>query len=471
MERGGQYEEASEILLAHPPFHAESPPKRVELSIAAARAAGLFFFNGHEDLAGPFFEISAGLNTGSDASLTSELRLDILAGRYRKAADESLVRAHRYPNPYAYRDYLSFLHAFGRSDEAWRGFSQVANSFDIGEVWVSALVGQRREGLSEPQIREWLNRPGIRDAKFRGQRFAMRYAVLVNASDHETPRDLGALVEQIEGEPTAWIDTEGYLARTSPSDPNGVELKPPSSFTTDKPRPPSGTRVKSEFAYFGAAYTAIQHGDPSRAVEELKAMAAYYPIESADFSFAIPYFAWAAAKTGDKVELEKYVMTPGGDDFRVRFDFFLARAFFAGIKQKDSARARELLANSLPEHPFTDNRPVLVEYQYAQACEWLYKETKDQGFRDMLLAWVKSEQRVHPTLAWAYAMEYTYAPTAERRLRALAMTLYLDPKSERIASATAADRRAAEAWGRGHNPFLNESGATGVSGVAAVARD
>jgi hypothetical protein len=469
VERGGKYEEVSELFLAHPSFHAKSPPKRVELSNDAARAADLFFLNGHEDLAGPFFGISAGLNTGSNASLTSEVRLDILAGRYRKAADESLARAQRYPNPYAYRDYLSFLHAFDRSDEAWSAFSQVASAFDIGEVWVSALVGQRREGLSESQIREWLSRPGIRDAKFRGQRFAMRYAVLVNAADHEPPRDLGALVEQIEGEPTAWIDTEGYLARTSPSDPTGVQLNPPSSFKTEKPRPPSGTRVKSEFAYFGAAYAAIQRGDPAKAVEELKTMATYYPIESPDFSYAIPYFAWAAAKTGDKAELEKYVMTQGGDDVRVRFDFFLARAFFAGIKQKDSARARELLANSLPGHPNTDNRPVLVEYQYAQACEWLYKETKDQGFRDMLLAWVKSEQRVHPTMAWAYAMEYAYAPTAERRLRALAMTLYLDPKSERIASATADDRRAAEAWGKAHNPFLNDGGATGVSGVAAVA--
>ena len=84
---------------------------------------------------------------------------------------------------------------------------------------------------------------------------------------------------------------------------------------------------------------------------------------------------------------------------------------------------------------------------------------------------LKSEQAVHPTMAWAYAMEYAYAPTADRRLRALAMTLYLDPKSQRIATATAADRRAAEAWGKGHNPFLNDSGAMRVSEVAAVARE
>ena len=469
VERGGKYEEASEIFLAHPPFHAESPGKRVDLSIAAARAANLFLANGHEDLAGPFLQISADLNTGSNASLMSEQYLDVLAGRYRKAADEALESGRRYPNAYAYRDYLSFLHAFGRRDEAWSGFSQVASSFDNGEVWVSALVGQRRDGLGEPQIRAWLMKPGIRDAKFRGQRFALRYAVLANASDHEPPRDLGALVEQIEGEPAAWIDEEGYTARPHPLDPVGPEILPTSSFATDRPRLPSGTHVKSEFIYFGTAYEAIQHGDPGKAVEQLKAMAAFYPIERADFSYAIPYLAWAAAKTGDKIEFEKYVTTHGDD--QVRFDFFLARAFFAGIKRKDFALARELLANALPGHPNTDNRPVLVEYQYAQACEWLYKETKDQGFRDMLLAWLKSQQTVRPIMAWAYAMEYTYATTAERRLRALAMTLYLDPKSERIGSATAADRRAAEAWGKQHNPFLHDGGAAGLSGVAAVARE
>ena len=449
VEHGGNYEDAQKLFLAHPPFHRESPPNPVELSNSAYDAANFFFWNGHENLASPFFEISARLQTGSEAGM------DILAGRYHRAADESLARARRYPSAYAYRDYLSFLHAFGLGEAAWSGFSQVASSFDNAQVWVSALVGQRRDGLSEPQIREWLKRSGIRDAKFRGTRLALGYAVLVNAADHEPPRDLGSLVEALEGEPRAWIDNDGNLTWPDAVDQNTFHFLLPSSFAGGRPREPKGTRVKSEFAYFGAAYAAIHYGDFEAAVKDLDEMAAHYPIERQNYSYAVPYLAWAAAKTGDKIGFEKYVAAHG--DLIGRFDFLLARAFFSGVMHKDPARARALLVSALPEHPMTDNRPVLVEYQYAQACEWLFKETGDHAFVDVLLAWLKSQQVVHPTRAWAYAMEYAYAPSPARRRRALAMTLYLDPTSERITSATRKERRDAQAWAEVHNPFLHEA--------------
>ena len=467
VERGGKYEEAAEIFLAHPPFQQESVSNRVLLGNYASEAGNFFFWNGREDLSVPFFEISAGLRTGSESMMSANIRLDILAGRYAEAADASLGRARRYPGAYPYRDYLSFLHAFGYDEAAWEGFSQVASSFDNAQAWVAALVGHRREGSSEAQIREWLKKPGIRDARFRGNRFALRYAVLVNASDHEPPRDLGALVEELEGEPVAWIDSEGYLARPHPQDPTGIEVLPPSSFAAGAPSPAEGTRVKSEFAYFGAAYASIQHGELDAAVEELVEMAARYPIETAEYSYVLPYLAWAAAKTGDEIEFERYVMANGGYD--VRFDTFLARAFFAAVKAKDPVLARDLLVRALPRHPYTDNRPVLIEYQYAQACEWLFRETRDEAFRDLLLAWVKSQQAVQPTHAWPYAMEYVYARDAERRLRALAMTLYLDPASPRIAPATAAERRAAAVWGEKHNPFLPESSSGELEETESIA--
>lgn len=467
VEHGGDYEDVQKLFLAHPPFHRGSPPNPVELSNTAYDAANFFFWNGHENLARPFFEISARLQTGSESGMASQIRLDILAGRYHRAADESLARARRYPSAYAYRDYLSFLHAFGLGEAAWSGFSQVASSFDNAQVWVSALVGQRRDGLSEPQIREWLKRSGIRDAKFRGTRFALRYAVLVNASDHEPPRDLGSLVEALEGEPEAWIDSDGNLTWPDAVDQNSFHFLLPSSFAGGRPREPKGTRVKSEFAYFGAAYAAIHYGDFDAAVKELDEMAAHYPIERQNYSYAVPYLAWAAAKTGDMIGFEKYVAAHG--DLVGRFDFLLARAFFSGVMHKDPARARELLVSALPEHPTTENRPVLVEYQYAQACEWLFKETGDHAFVDVLLAWVKSQQVVHPTRAWAYAMEYAYAQSPARRRRALAMTLYLDPTSERITSATRKERREAQAWGEEHNPFLHETDESDVAGSARTA--
>ena len=124
--------------------------------------------------------------------MTSQIRLNILEERYQSAVEGSYERAQRYPDAYPFRDFLSFLHALGYGEEAWDGFSQVATAFDNPQIWVSALVGQRRAGLSEPEIRAWLKQPGIRDARFRNNLFAPRYAVLVNASDHEPPEDLGS---------------------------------------------------------------------------------------------------------------------------------------------------------------------------------------------------------------------------------------------------------------------------------------
>jgi hypothetical protein len=178
----------------------------------------------------------------------------------------------------------------------------------------------------------------------------------------------------------------------------------------------------------------------------------------------VPYFAWAAAKSGDAAVFEKYL----DETYRVMpaFDLNLARAFIHGVR-KDTVRAGELLDSALRAHPFTDYRPVLVEYQWAEACEWLYLETGDKRFVDMLLAWVVSQQKVQPTHAWPYAMEYTYAPDPARKRRALAMTLYLDPKSPRIREASAQERADAEAWGVMNNQFLQQKDPPGPGGPTA----
>jgi hypothetical protein len=456
IQEHGRWKEAAELLLANPYFHSESPPQPVKVSNDAYDTGSIFYWGGHEELAIPFYEVAVKLRTGAESQMTSEIRLNILAGRYQQAAAGSYARAQRYEDVSAFRDFLSFLHALGYGEAAWDGFSQVASSFADPQIWVSALVGHRLEGKEEPEIRAWLKQPGIRDAQFRGSLFASRYAVLVNTSDHETPEDLGALVEEIEGEPASRVVRPGEHARPNPDDPGGMSWPVPrSAYAELLSIPPArvGTPVKSELAFFAGAYAALSHGRFDVAVEEFKAMANHYPIEWPGYTFALPYFAWAAAKTGDGAGFEKFLDAykhpqPG-------FDVNLAHAFFHGAR-KDTERALELLDKALRARPSTDRRPVLVEYQYAQACEWLYQETKGEAFVDALLAWVVSQQAVQPTHAWPYAMEYAYARTPERKLRALAMTLYLDPKSPRIRAATAEERAEAEAWGAKNNPFLQE---------------
>ncbi len=90
-------------------------------------------------------------------------------------------------------------------------------------------------------------------------------------------------------------------------------------------------------------------------------------------------------------------------------------------------------------------------------CEWIYGETHDPRFIERLLQWTDSYQRVQPTQAWPYAMEYTYSRPGPRRVRALALTLYLDPKSPRIKRATPGEVKEARGWLKTNNPFLKHS--------------
>ena len=450
IQASGDYSEASKVFLSYPEFRKQNPIEPVELSNDAYGAGNIFFSQGKSDLAKPLYQIAADLDTGSGATMSSKQRLLILAGNYKDAADQSLEIAIRYAQAYAYRDYLSLLHVLGRSDEAWAGFSQVMAAFDLPQTWVSALVGQRMQGMDETALRVWLMKPEIRGAKFHSHQFTQYYAILWNATDRMPPADLGAMIEQIEGPPVAHIDSGRFLLRPAPGDDTHYVLVRPSPFRFDKTSSlPEGAAVKSDLAFFADAYTALRHGEYDKAVQKFVAMADRYPVEGFGGSYALPYFAYAAAKTGDAIGFEKYVNSLNRN---ADFDGLLARAYFAGVR-KDTATARAALQAAFRVRPHSDDRPILTEYQYAEACEWILRETEDPQFRTMLLDWVGAHQRIQPTHAWAYAIQYTYEKSAAERLRALAMTYYLDPASERIKTATPLELDQAEQWFRDHNPF------------------
>ncbi len=93
------------------------------------------------------------------------------------------------------------------------------------------------------------------------------------------------------------------------------------------------------------------------------------------------------------------------------FDVWLSRAYFAAVrKQPDLAAAA--LTRAFNVRPHSDALPLLTEYQYAQACEIVGKETGDARFTRMLLDWARKHQKVQPAYAWAYAVEAQYSTIA-----------------------------------------------------------
>jgi hypothetical protein len=452
LKSGGAPEEAAQVLLQFPEFHKQHPQDPFAVSNSANDAGSLFYALGLPALTRPFYRIAADLDTGSDASLSDAQRLKLLDGDYRGAAQIALQRGNRFGNANAYRDYLSLLHVTGQGDQAWQAFMELRDAFDSPQIWISALIAQRLAGRSETEIRAWLLRPEIRGAHSLAHRFATHEALWAFSTDRTPPIDLGALIEQLDGPPVARADTRnGTTQIPHPSKPDATALVSSSHFRDGKrAQLPDGTLIKSEQAFFADAYAALRHGQFDAALQRFDNMADHYQVEH----YALAYFAYAAAKTGDHERLEAYIETLTGPAHNVNssFDQLLAKAFFAG-QRKDTNAALKLLRQAQRLRPYTDDRPVITEYQYAEACEWLYQDTGDRRFVAELLDWARKQQTVQPLLAWSYSVQYEYESPGAARTRALAMTEYLDPASPRIREASRTERVAAQAWLDEHAPF------------------
>jgi hypothetical protein len=410
MDRG-EYGEAAKVFLGYPGFDITNRSDAVARANYSYDAGSQLYWLGQAELAKPLYEFAAGLDTGSDASMTSAARLDLLAGDYASAAEKSLQRAKRYSSVYAYRDYLSLLHAMGHGEQAWLGFSQVATQFDLPQVWVAALVGQRKEGLSAAGFKKWVMQPQIRNARFRDQQFAPHYTLMWSATDTESPADLGRLIDTLEGSPA----------------------------------------VRSSLALFADAYVPLRAGHHAVALEKFGAFIERYPLDGAVAnSYPLAYMAAASAARGDPLKLEKHLDRPRRQDF----DSWLAKAFFHAHR-REVGQAENALRQAFQRRPHTDYRPILTEFQFADACEWIYRITGETRFKDMLLDWSTRHQQIQPTHAWAYAMQYTHESDPVAKARALAMTLYLDPKSRRTAKAKPAEIAEAKQWLQSNKPFAH----------------
>jgi len=112
---------------------------------------------------------------------------------------------------------------------------------------------------------------------------------------------------------------------------------------------------------------------------------------------------------------------------------------------------------ALAIRPYTEERPILVEYQYAEICEWLFELTKQQAFRKVAIDWAKVNQQIQPWHSWAYAMEAKLTQNPKDRKRALGIALYLDKDSLRIRQFSSKEKAAAEAAFKRNNIFQHSA--------------
>ena len=454
--QNGDAEAAARAYLSYPGFksHRTDPADLIANSNYAFAAGSGLYWRGALKPARKLYQIAASNDDGSYASISSAGRLALLSGDLRGYLRGSFEAAQRYQGPFSYRDYLSMLHAFGFHQQAWAGFNALVDRFPQPEVWVSALVGQRMAGTTPEQLKQWLLGDRIRSAHYLGRSFTADFAVLWNSIDREPSSDLTKLLDEIQGPSQATVESDGLsTSRPSWTQEGSFDLLPPSEFRrAARPRAPVGSPVRAERTMFADAYVDLRAGRYADAVRKFDDLAAHYPLETTQERYVVPYFAYASAKAGDPLHFEEFLRSArvGGD-----FAAFLAGAFFEGLHGHKS-EALDFLKAAFYNRPFENKDPIFSEYRYAEACEWLYNDTREDAYRQRALEWARMQQRVRPDLSWIYALEARLLAPGPERMRALAMTLYLDPRAKVVETLPEREKSELTHWLDHNNPFTRQ---------------
>jgi hypothetical protein len=193
-----------------------------------------------------------------------------------------------------------------------------------------------------------------------------------------------------------------------------------------------------------------------RVVHDMRVQSAWFNHYNVKYSF-VPYYVLSAAKVGaaDRAMTAVELFgVPSVPEFRrlSEHDLNLARGIAAAMRGDHKAGEKYLNA-ARGTMPAPGANFLSPDYMYVEICETLAKETGQRRYLELALDWSKRMQRYEPWTAWAYAFEAKYAKPGPERTRALALAMYLDPLSERIAGIDKASKDEAERWLKSNNPF------------------
>lgn len=453
--RDGASEQAASVFKSYPGIGKPSEVNAVELSNYAYVAGSLFYWSGQFNLAVPLYEVAAGLRTGSEASMTAEMRLRLLKRDYTSALQTSFERGQRYRSAFAFRDSIGLLHAMGRSKEAWDAFNMIAAQMDDPQPWETALVGQHIGGVSEKQITDWAS---MWRKAGRRYPYAPMHLLRAGVTDRMPSAGLAASIATVDRPVWKLQDMFGAVVAATEEPnvhvvlgPRAVEDATLARGMFDKTEK---VRVRSHFVQFAEAYRQIRDGQFEAARAGLEQAASLYDVRNESLGYLLPYYAYAAARARNVGGVQAVL-----DSFPPQeraFDYQLSKAVIAALQAKPD-EAMQHLKLALHRRPFTGRRPVFPEYQYAELCEWLFEATKEPRYRDAALSWARQNQAFQPWFAWAYAMEAKLATTPQERARAIAMTHYLDRNSERLSKLPPAEVEAALREYGQRNPFRTKA--------------
>jgi hypothetical protein len=432
----GRPDEAASVFLSYPGLNGKSVKSPVEAANVAGDMGNYFYSSGDFSLAIPLYRIAASQGSGTAAEMASAARMKVLEGDVDGAFADSLERAQRYHDSYAYRDLFSIMHAKKSSEQAWSGFNTLVGQRHDFALWQSALVGHHMGGSSEAQVTQWAEQAALQRAGNRIS-YATSYLVMFATTDRIPSQSLAAVITDID-RPT-WQFEDGALSVVRPDaeDPEQHILGPPGVINSYGVLPigafndPMKHRVRPALSYFVDGYRAVKRHDFFGARKIFDEASGLYDMAATQSSYMLPYFALASAKAGSDVSDVTAILSRFSPNER-GFDYQLTSAVLEGIRGKAGESLASLRLARYRGPKSDDNRPTLPQYTYGDICEILYGFTKNEKFRDEALDWARSRERAEPWYSWSYAIDAALARDPNARDRALAMLFYLDPGSSHL---------------------------------------
>ncbi|MEK6744995.1 MAG: hypothetical protein AABZ15_15365 [Nitrospirota bacterium] len=401
----------------------------VALSNYAYNAGKVLRWAGEFHEAKPFFELSAGYDTGSASGMSSEYLLALYEKDYEKAADVALAEGRRYADKFSYSDYLHILRVVASSPDTDSLFLSL-NLMDSEEVpWEPVITGLRMEGKSDDDVRAWLARNG---KNIVGRPQARQFFVKAFLEDRRAAPGLADMIESIERQ-VELPERQRSPMRTADRDGKNV-LSVPALYAAVR-------FAIEEKQYEQAATLLYQWTRVLRSPEESRS------------PFLMPYVVWSHLKTGKRDEAERLLNTFQNRSGKV-FEYWLGTAMLQAVAGKDNEALRSLdLSRFNVNTSLHATRSIHPWYQLVEACEILFEETGNAEYRNKALELARMRQQMQPLISWTYAVEARYAATEEERIGPLAITLYLDPRSYRIADISEPEKEKARKWLETNNPF------------------
>jgi len=456
LANAGRGEDAAEVFLSFPGFAASDDFENITLGNYAFDAGSKLFWAGEIDGAEQLYSIAAADGSGSNANMSSMIRLLLINSELELATELTAARARRYESEYAYRDLVAMLHALGEHTDAWALFDSVSARQFKPQLWTGAMAGHRAEDFSLADVAAWLrtgNRTGMQAEEVN---LAERYLFVMGTLDRAVTPELETLLQRLATfeKPRA---ERGWLygrTKTVGPDPAYKHMHPDAELVMP---------TESRLVLAARAMRNLQTRNFAAARGDFEHLMQSYRLNE----FA-PYMAWASIKSGDTGTI-RYWLDDHDRRFKIdntaqcnhcRYVPQLVAALVEGAEGKHE-RALDLLRRALADRPYTESRAVFTYYQVLEAAELLYAESGEERYRDFVLDKARRFTVIQPVYAWAYAMVARYTTDSSERREFLATALHLDPQSWRALQLDSQEREQALQWLAENGPRYMMDGSSG----------